>query len=333
MAGREMTIFDVEKYNEKIAVTRKKASGAVLSAHNVSYTIKVASRFCSSEEKQILFDVTAIFKAGLTAVLGPTGSGKSSLLDILAGRKDNQRISGQLLLNGKPVPTNFKCMVGYVVQDDVVMGTLSVRENLTFSAALRLRASIKAAERKERINKVIKELGLEKCADTKVGNDFIRGVSGGERKRCNIGMELIISPQVLFLDEPTTGLDANTAKTVLLFLKRLARRGRTIVFSLHQPRFSIYKMFDTLLLLSQGHTVYFGPARDALHFFSMQGYMCEKHNNPPDFFLDVMNGDLRAYTSNKNLFTAEDMDSSLDSIQSRYIFFNTDLRDLQLIHN
>ncbi|KAI8778904.1 ATP-binding cassette sub-family G member 2, partial [Biomphalaria glabrata] len=219
MAGREMTIFDVEKYNEKIAVTRKKASGAVLSAHNVSYTIKVASRFCSSEEKQILFDVTAIFKAGLTAVLGPTGSGKSSLLDILAGRKDNQRISGQLLLNGKPVPTNFKCMVGYVVQDDVVMGTLSVRENLTFSAALRLRASIKAAERKERINKVIKELGLEKCADTKVGNDFIRGVSGGERKRCNIGMELIISPQVLFLDEPTTGLDANTAKTVLLFLK------------------------------------------------------------------------------------------------------------------
>ncbi|XP_055898082.1 broad substrate specificity ATP-binding cassette transporter ABCG2-like isoform X2 [Biomphalaria glabrata] len=316
MAGREMTIFDVEKYNEKIAVTRKKASGAVLSAHNVSYTIKVASRFCSSEEKQILFDVTAIFKAGLTAVLGPTGSGKSSLLDILAGRKDNQRISGQLLLNGKPVPTNFKCMVGYVVQDDVVMGTLSVRENLTFSAALRLRASIKAAERKERINKVIKELGLEKCADTKVGNDFIRGVSGGERKRCNIGMELIISPQVLFLDEPTTGLDANTAKTVLLFLKRLARRGRTIVFSLHQPRFSIYKMFDTLLLLSQGHTVYFGPARDALHFFSMQGYMCEKHNNPPDFFLDVMNGDLRAYTSNKNLFTAEDMDSSLDSIQT-----------------
>ncbi|CAL1544614.1 unnamed protein product, partial [Lymnaea stagnalis] len=108
-------------------------------------------------------------------------------------------------------------------------------------------------------------------SNAQVGNEFLRGVSGGEKKRINIGMELIISPAVLFLDEPTTGLDANTANTVMKLLKRfasvLSRRGRTIIFSIHQPRYSIYRLFDSLMLLSQGHTVYHGPSEEALAFF------------------------------------------------------------------
>lgn len=95
------------------------------------------------------------------------------------------------------------------------MGTLSVRENLAFSAALRLPKSVTSAQRKKRVSAVIRELGLERCAETRVGTEFIRGVSGGERKRTNIGMELIIKPSVLFLDEPTTGLDASTANAVM----------------------------------------------------------------------------------------------------------------------
>lgn len=272
------------------------ASGqaSVLSAHNIDYWVKVNGGCCKTVDKQILTNISAVFKQGMSAIMGPTGSGKSSFLDVLAGRKDPAGVRGQLLLDGKPVPENFKCMVGYVVQDDVVMGTLTVRENFAFSAALRLPSSVSASERNQRVKQVIKDLGLARCADTKVGNEFIRGVSGGERKRCNIGMELIISPPVLFLDEPTTGLDANTANTVLLFLRRLSRKGRTIIFSIHQPRFSIYRLFDSLLLLSQGVTVYHGPARQALDFFQTQGFACQEHNNPPDFFLDVINGDMQA---------------------------------------
>ncbi|CAL1544610.1 unnamed protein product [Lymnaea stagnalis] len=294
------------------------STASVLSAHNINYTVKVSTKCCRGKtDKQILFDVSGIFKKGMTAILGPTGSGKSSFLDVLAGRKDPDGVSGQLLLDGKPVPKNFKCMVGYVVQDDVVMGTLSVRENFAFSAALRLPTSVKANERKERINQVIKELGLERCADTKVGNEFIRGVSGGERKRCNIGMELIISPGVLFLDEPTTGLDANTANTVLMFLKRLSRRGRTIIFSIHQPRYSIYRLFDSLMLLSQGHTVYHGPSEEALEFFSSQGYICQEHNNPPDFFLDVINGDPTTFAAN-GMSIEKEVESDFETPQSQH---------------
>uniref|UniRef100_A0A8C7KR44 Broad substrate specificity ATP-binding cassette transporter ABCG2 n=1 Tax=Oncorhynchus kisutch TaxID=8019 RepID=A0A8C7KR44_ONCKI len=240
-----------------------------------------------------------IMRPGLNAILGPTGSGKSSFLDVLAARKDPSGLSGEVLIDGAPQPPNFKCLSGYVVQDDVVMGTLTVRENLRFSAALRLPRSVPQKEKDARVNDLITELGLTKVADAKVGTQMIRGISGGERKRTNIGMELIIDPSVLFLDEPTTGLDASTANSVLLLLKRMANQGRTIIMSIHQPRYSIYRLFDSLTLLVSGKQVYHGPAQNALDYFSDIGYACEAHNNPADFFLDVINGDSTATAMNK----------------------------------
>nr|XP_022314885.1 ATP-binding cassette sub-family G member 2-like isoform X2 [Crassostrea virginica] len=268
--------------------------GSVISGHNVVYSVDVRKGPCccgTVTQKDILKGVDCIFKPGMNAILGPTGSGKSSLLDVLAGRKDPRGLQGDILFDGVPPPDNFKCMVGYVVQDDVVMGTLTVRENFLFSASLRLPSSLSSKERNEKVDTVIQELGLTHCADTKVGNEFIRGVSGGERKRTNIGMELIISPPVLFLDEPTTGLDANTANSVMLLLKRLAVKGRTIIFSIHQPRYSIYRLFDSLMMLSMGEVVYHGPTSEALTHFKSIGYTIQEHNNPPDFFLDVISGD------------------------------------------
>ncbi|KAG7254300.1 hypothetical protein CRUP_015172, partial [Coryphaenoides rupestris] len=150
-------------------------------------------------------------------------------LDVLAARKDPVGLSGE---------------------DDVVMGTLTVRENFTFSAALRLPTSVPLKEKQRRVDTLINQLGLQKVADSKVGTQLIRGVSGGERKRTNIGMELITNPPVLFLDEPTTGLDASTA-----------------------------------------NSVYHGPGQNTLKYFSDIGYTCEPHNNPADFFLDIINGD------------------------------------------
>ncbi|XP_005109370.3 broad substrate specificity ATP-binding cassette transporter ABCG2 [Aplysia californica] len=272
---------------------------SVMSGHNINYAVDVRLKPCfgAVQKKHILKDVNGIFKPGMNAILGPTGSGKSSLLDVLAGRKEPKGLTGTILLDGLPPPQNFKCMVGYVVQDDVVMGTLTIRENFEFSARLRLPRSVTDAERKERVDQVIYELGLTEVADSKVGNEFIRGVSGGERKRCNIGMELIISPPVLFLDEPTTGLDASTANAVMMLLKKLSQRGRNIIFSIHQPRYSIFRLFDSIMLLSHGDVVYHGRSQEALDYFSSIGYECEPHNNPPDFFLDIINGDSTAISS------------------------------------
>uniref|UniRef100_A0A8C6WPC3 ATP-binding cassette, sub-family G (WHITE), member 2a n=1 Tax=Neogobius melanostomus TaxID=47308 RepID=A0A8C6WPC3_9GOBI len=258
----------------------------------------------------LFFFLSGIMKPGLNAIMGATGSGKSSFLDVLAARKDPSGLSGQVLIDGAPQPPNFKCLSGYVVQDDVVMGTLTVRENLRFSAVLRLPASISRQEKEEKVERLIQELGLGKVADSRVGTQMIRGISGGERKRTNIGMELIIDPSVLFLDEPTTGLDASTACSVLLLLKRMANHGRTIILSIHQPRYSIYRLFDNLTLLVNGKQVYHGLAPDALDYFSDIGYTCEPHNNPADFFLDVINGDSTAVARNNPDNNDPDLPSS-----------------------
>uniref|UniRef100_A0A8C2JSR8 ATP-binding cassette, sub-family G (WHITE), member 2a n=2 Tax=Cyprinus carpio TaxID=7962 RepID=A0A8C2JSR8_CYPCA len=280
--------------------------GATVSFHNINYSVKMKSGFmCKRKvtQKNILIEL--------------------KFLDVLAARKDPAGLSGEVLIDGAPQPPNFKCLSGYVVQDDVVMGTLTVRENLRFSAALRLPKSICQQEKDEKIEKLIQELGLSKVADSRVGTQLIRGVSGGERKRTSIGMELIFDPSVLFLDEPTTGLDASTANSVLMLLKRMANSGRTIILSIHQPRYSIYRLFDSLTLLLGGRLVYHGPAQDALDYFSEIGYICEPHNNPADFFLDVINGESTAVALNK-LYDIEELDqeqlsSSLKGIEDRLV--------------
>uniref|UniRef100_A0A8D0L7A3 ABC transporter domain-containing protein n=1 Tax=Sphenodon punctatus TaxID=8508 RepID=A0A8D0L7A3_SPHPU len=282
-------------------ISQDLSKGTTVTFHNICYKVKIKSGFIccrKTVDKEILKDINGIMRPGLNAILGPTGSGKSSLLDILAARKDPRGLSGDVLIDGAPQPANFKCISGYVVQDDVVMGTLTVRENFQFSAALRLPRTLHEREKKERINQIIRELGLTKVADSKVGTQFIRGVSGGERKRTNIGMELITDPAVLFLDEPTTGLDASTANAVLLLLKRMSQQGKTIIFSIHQPRYSIFRLFDNLTLLAAGRMLYHGHAQNAIEYFKSIGYECEPYNNPADFFLDVINGDSTAVASN-----------------------------------
>ncbi|XP_052450742.1 broad substrate specificity ATP-binding cassette transporter ABCG2 isoform X16 [Carassius gibelio] len=298
--------------------------GATMSFHNISYSVKMKSGFlCKRKvtQKNILIELNGIMRLGLNAILGATGSGKSSFLDVLAARKDPAGLSGEVLIDGAPQPPNFKCLSGYVVQDDVVMGTLTVRENLRFSAALRLPKSIRQREKDEKVERLIQELGLSKVADSRVGTQLIRGVSGGERKRTNIGMELIIDPPVLFLDEPTTGLDASTANSVLMLLKKMANSGRNIILSIHQPRYSIYRLFDSLTLLVGGRLVYHGPAQDALDYFSHIGYVCEPHNNPADFFLDVINGESSAVALNliNNKLDEEQLSSSLKGIEDRLV--------------
>ncbi|RXN02268.1 ATP-binding cassette sub-family G member 2-like [Labeo rohita] len=147
--------------------------GATVSFHNINYSVKMKSGFICKRKvtkKNILIELNGIMRPGLNAILGVTGSGKSSFLDVLAARKDPSGLSGEVLIDGAPQPPNFKCLSGYVVQDDVVMGTLTVRENLRFSAALRLPNSIHQREKDEKVERLIQELGLSKVADSRVAN-------------------------------------------------------------------------------------------------------------------------------------------------------------------
>ncbi|XP_014667021.1 PREDICTED: ATP-binding cassette sub-family G member 2-like [Priapulus caudatus] len=260
--------------------------GSLISFHNINYEVMV-----KKQKKVILDNISGIFGPGMNAIMGPTGGGKSSCLDVLAGRKDPAGLSGYVLIDGQKQPPNFKSMCGYVLQDDIVMGTLTVKENLMFSAQVRLAEKVTVEQKNQRVIRVIKELGLQTCANTRVGTEFVRGISSSERKRCNIGIEMITLPPVLFLDEPTTGLDSNTASSVCKLLLKLAKRGRTIIFSIHQPRYSIFKLFDRLLLLARGEVMYHGDAQAAVHYLDSIGFSIEEMNNPPDFFLDVINGD------------------------------------------
>jgi len=272
--------------------------GVTLSFHDIHYEVMQKLDdvpICGKKQaKEILCGVSGYLPPGLNAIMGPTGSGKTSLLDVLAQRKEPKGLTGgKVLINGEKLPHDFRLMSGYVVQDDIVMGTLTVRENIAFSANLRLdNEKYTQDERNKKVDYVIEELGLQACADTPVGNEFVRGVSGGERKRVNIGMELILDPPVLFLDEPTTGLDANTANTIVLLLYKIASGGRNIIMSIHQPRYSIYALFDRLIILNKGDIVYRGPAQTAVNYFEEIGYKCPQYHNPPDYFLDIVGGDV-----------------------------------------
>ncbi|CAF1684025.1 unnamed protein product, partial [Rotaria magnacalcarata] len=274
---------------------------ATISFHNINYTVGASARpnncwskcpkipCCKPQEvKQVLFNASGCFTRGMNAIMGPSGCGKSSLLDMLADRKDPRGVSGTVLVHGSPRDSSYKYTVGYVVQEDICSGTLTIRENLYFSISLRFPGQLSANQKDERVRAVIEEVGLKGCADTRVGTEFLRGISGGEKKRTCIGMELVLSPEILFLDEPTTGLDASTASSIMNCLKDLSERHRTIIFSIHQPRYSIFKIFDTVMFMCQGRCLYHGSTKDVVPFFSSYDYQCEPYDNPADFALDAL---------------------------------------------
>ncbi|KAG1331113.1 ABC transporter G family member 25 [Cocos nucifera] len=242
------------------------------------------------KERTILNGIGGVVSPGeILAVLGPSGSGKSTLLSVIAGRLQGKH-SGAVLANGRPLTKPVLRRTGYVAQDDVLYPHLTVRETLVFCAMLRLPRTVTNAEKVAAAEAVVAELGLGKCADTVVGNAFVRGISGGERKRVSIGHEMLVNPSILVLDEPTSGLDSTAAYRLVATLAGIARMGRAIVTSIHQPSSRVYQMFDSVLLLSEGNCLYFGRGREAMDYFGSVGFAPRFHVNPADFMLDLANG-------------------------------------------
>jgi ABC-type multidrug transport system ATPase subunit len=201
--------------------------------------------------KTILHDVSANMPRGtLTAIIGGSGSGKTTMLNTMAERITSGRltITGKTTFNGQQGINNIRS--AYVMQQDVLLPTLTVRETLQYSADLRLPPPTTSEERKKVVEEVILELGLKECAHTRIGNNIHKGCSGGEKRRTSIGVQLLSNPSVLFLDEPTTGLDATSAFQLVRTLKSLAGKGRTIITTIHQPRSEIWGLFDNCRYLS-----------------------------------------------------------------------------------
>uniref|UniRef100_A0ACD5TQ84 Uncharacterized protein n=1 Tax=Avena sativa TaxID=4498 RepID=A0ACD5TQ84_AVESA len=228
----------------------------------------------------------------IVAIMGPSGSGKSTLLDSLSGRlARNVLQTGKVLLNGKKRRLDFGA-VAYVTQENVLLGTLTVRETVTYSALLRLPSSMSKAEVRRAVDDTLNEMGLRECENRPIGTWHLRGISGGEKKRLCIALEILTRPRLLFLDEPTSGLDSASAFSVIETLRTLAiDGGRTIVSSVHQPSSEVFALFDDLCLLSSGETVYFGDAKLAPQFFAETGFPCPSRRNPSDHFLRCVNSD------------------------------------------
>lgn len=214
-----------------------------------------------------------IFPSELVAVMGPAGAGKTTLLKALNGY--TRPAEGRVLFNGESLYDSydrFRQQLGYVPQDDIVHPQLTVGEALYFSA--RLRTDLSDLEIRARTRSLLSQLGMLDKIDTRIGSPEQKTLSGGQRKRVNIALELINDTPVLFLDEPTSGLSSYDAEGVIKLLKRLARSGKTIVATIHQPSRAIYRQFDDLILINRaaneptGAMVYFGPAYpDSIQFF------------------------------------------------------------------
>lgn len=225
--------------------------------------------------------------------MGPSGSGKTTLLGVLSGRASYGRVSGKLTVGGRPADDLrfLQNVTGFVPQDDVLHGELTVAENLRFQASLRLPAGRTREEVDACVTAVAKDLNLSSLLNARVGTPERRGVSGGQRKRVSIGMELVAQPLLLFADEPTSGLDSTTSHEVVRCLNGAAARlNSTVVAVIHQPRYETLRLFDDLVLLAYGGClVYAGPTEDAVEHFKTRLHVTFSNNtNPADILLDAI---------------------------------------------
>ncbi|KAF6261731.1 hypothetical protein COO60DRAFT_1699664 [Scenedesmus sp. NREL 46B-D3] len=253
----------------------------------------------ANPKRQILYDISGQVRPGeVLALMGPSGSGKTSLLTVLGGRSA-MKLSGKVLVNGARFTKATRRRVGFVLQDDVLYESLTVKETLQYAALLRLPSSMSRGDKMGRVDQVIDALGLRKSKDTIIGGFFRRGISGGERKRVSIGHELLINPAIIMLDEPTSGLDSTTAMHLISLLQDLAAGGRSIATTIHQPSSRLYQKLDWLMLLAEGHLMYYGKADQVLDWFGKFGFKIPFGVSIADYILDISLGEA-GYSSSGN---------------------------------
>lgn len=226
--------------------------------------------------------------------MGASGAGKTTLLDVLASRVTMGVVTGQMLVNGRLRDSGFQRKTGYVQQQDLHLATSTVREALNFSALLRQPKTTPKQKKLDYVNEVLQVLEMDAYADAVIGVPG-EGLNVEQRKRVTIGVELAAKPALLlFLDEPSSGLDSQTAWSIVKLLKKLASNGQAILCTIHQPSAILFQEFDRLLFLaSGGRTVYFGDighnSEIMTSYFEREGSRhCGVEENPAEWMLDVI---------------------------------------------
>ena len=266
--------------------------GAQLMAEHKAASLQFENVSYHLNGKQILSGVQGIAVPGqIMAIMGASGAGKTTFLDILARKNKRGIVQGDFYVNGEKVnDSEYRNVIGFVDQDDTMLPTLTVHETILTSALLRLPRNMGLPAKEQRVYEVERQLGISHIKDQLIGSEegSGRGISGGEKRRVGIACELVTSPSILFLDEPTSGLDAFNAFNVVECLVTLAKTyNRTVIFTIHQPRSNIVALFDHLVLLAKGRTVYSGPFSNCQGYFDRIGYPCPPGFNIADYLVDL----------------------------------------------
>ncbi|KAI4352597.1 hypothetical protein L6164_006833 [Bauhinia variegata] len=300
LAGIDMAA----RNNSDRTITRK---GMVLPFHPLSLSFNHVIYFINMPEEmkkegivekqlQLLRDVSGAFRPGiLTALVGVSGAGKTTLMDVLAGRKTGGYIKGSICISGYPKnQATFARISGYCEQDDIHSPNVTIYESLVFSAWLRLGKEVNKEIRKAFIEEVMELVELQPLRNFRVGLPGIDGLSTEQRKRLTIAVELVANPSIIFMDEPTTGLDARAAAIVMRTVRNTVDTGRTVVCTIHQPSIDIFEAFDELLLMKRGgQVIYGGPLGRNSHklieyFEAIPGVpKIQDGHNPATWMLDI----------------------------------------------
>ncbi|XP_057334852.1 ATP-binding cassette subfamily G member 4 [Microplitis mediator] len=278
--------YNPDNSNQELSLrkTVKEHEAADISFEDLRYKVSIGFR---RGTKEILHGIHGRLPAKqLIAIMGPSGAGKSTLLDILSGYRLTG-IQGTIKVNGevRDIDT-FRRTSAYITQDDRLQPLLTVSENMWVAADLKLGTNISKQTKLSIIKETLITLGLSEHVNTRSDR-----LSGGQKKRLSIALELVNDPTVMFLDEPTTGLDSSTCTQVVNLLKVLARQNRTIVCTIHQPSASLFQLFDHVLILAKGTCLYQGATGQLIPFLESVKLPCPMYHNPADYAIELACGE------------------------------------------
>ncbi|CAI5723738.1 unnamed protein product [Hyaloperonospora brassicae] len=303
----------------------------VLSWTNLSYAVDGGNANRTSAGKHVILDnVSGRSAPGeLTAIMGPSGSGKTTLVDLLADRISSGHVTGSVELNGtERAAKTFRAVTSYVAQDDTLLGSFTVAETMMMAARLSLPNCVVMMDIHSRVESVMDAMGLGACSDTLVGDMFRKGLSGGQKRRLSIALELLSNPSVLILDEPTSGLDSSSANNVMKYIVKLCNEGKTVVFTIHQPSSLVYDMFTNVIVLSEGRTVYGGSRHDMIQHFASIGFCCPTYTNPAEYFIGLVNTDFDDHVDVDKLVQAYDQSQEKKQLMDLLVADQSTLQNL-----
>mmetsp|Transcript_22804 Transcript_22804/g.55375 ORF Transcript_22804/g.55375 Transcript_22804/m.55375 type:complete len:628 (-) Transcript_22804:343-2226(-) len=279
----------LHKQEEFIINPKDKIEGIDLQWADLVVDIPATGKTGDQKKRRILDHANGKMEKGkMSCIMGPSGSGKTTLMTTLAGRQ-SLPWHGVVTADGEEIdPVDFRSNIAFVMQEEALYPTQTPREALTFSAKMRLPGNLSEQKRDVLVERILNDLDLDSCADSLIGNELIRGISGGEKRRVSIGVELITNPKILFLDEPTSGLDSSSAYSVVLTLKRLCKRGCSVISTIHQPSSETFHIFDKCFILVSGQVIFGGAIPKLSRLLDKLGLSCPPMYNLADHIMFIV---------------------------------------------